>query len=118
MVFHFICWQTMCQLLQAQFAMIGLDHKVWLHDTVKYLLISIRINRPMKIVKKNVMDVDKLKKLIHLCDSIYMGKIFKAVFLLAFSDSYICQTSPLILLQHLTLQDIKLLEISYLPLNS
>ena len=62
---------------KAQFAIRGLD-------TVKYFLKSIRINRPMKIVKKNVMDVDTLNKLIHLCDSIYMGKIFEAVFLLAF----------------------------------
>ena len=69
---------------KAQFAIRGLDHKVWSHDTVKYFLKSIRINRPMKIVKKNVMDVDTLNSLIALCDSIYMGKIFKAVFLLAF----------------------------------
>ena len=37
---------------KAQFAMRGLDCKVWSHDTVKYFLKSIRIKRPMKIVKK------------------------------------------------------------------
>ena len=64
---------------KAQFTVRGLNHKVWSHGTVKYFLKSIRINRPMKIVKKNVMDVDTLNKLIHLCDSTW-GKYSKLCF--------------------------------------
>ena len=69
---------------KAHFVMNNLDYSVWCHKNVKYFLKSMKLTRPVKLPNRNVMDVQTLSKLINLCDSIYMGKIFKAVFLLGF----------------------------------
>ena len=69
---------------KAHFIMNNLDHSVWSHKTVKYFVKSLNLTRHIALPKINVIDVETLTKLIRLCDSIYMGKIFKAVFLLAF----------------------------------
>ena len=69
---------------KAHFTMNGLDHSVWSHKNVKYFLKSLKLTRPIVLPKRNIINVETLNKLIQLCDVMYMGRIFKAVFLLAF----------------------------------
>ena len=69
---------------KAQFRIRGLDYSVWSHENVKYFLKSLKLHRPLKVIKRNIMDVKILSKLICLCDLLYMGKIFKVVFLVGF----------------------------------
>ena len=69
---------------KANFTMHGLDYSIWEHPNVRYFIKSIKINRPIKVTKKNIIDLPTLLNIVTQCDSLYMGKIFKAVFLLAF----------------------------------
>ena len=45
---------------------------------------SIKLNRPVCLSTKNVISVETLHKIERCCDTLYMGPIFKAVFLVAF----------------------------------
>ena len=69
---------------KANFTMYGLDYLLWEHPNMQYFLKSIKINRPIKITRKNVIDLPTLSTIISHCDVLYMGKVYKAVFLLAF----------------------------------
>ena len=39
---------------KANFTMYGLDYSLWEHPNIRYFLKSIKINRPIKITRKNV----------------------------------------------------------------
>ena len=51
---------------------------------MRYLLKSVKINRPFVVTKKHIIDSALLNDIVIQCDTMYLGKIFKAVFLLAF----------------------------------
>ena len=63
---------------------------VWLagislyHHKIKLFLKAVRINHPLKPVKTNIMDVATLKQLSVLCSNIFMGSVYRAVFLVAY----------------------------------
>ena len=61
-----------------------MPYKVWHDPTVKYFIRSMKINRPMTITKRTLMDIHTLQKLVAACDEIYQGPVFKVVFLLGF----------------------------------
>ena len=69
---------------RAKFIMNGLQFELWDHPNVRYLLRSVRINRPIMVTKKHVIDLSTLHQMVALCEDMYLGQIFKAVFLLAF----------------------------------
>ena len=69
---------------KAKFTMYGLQFHLWDHPNVRYLLKSVKINRPIVVTKKHIIDLDVLNDIVTQCDSMYLGRIFKAVFLLAF----------------------------------
>ena len=70
--------------IKANFVMYGIDHSVMEHPRVKYFLKSMRINRPLSVPVRNVMSLQNLVDIVHLCDNILFGSVFKAVFLIAF----------------------------------
>ena len=70
--------------VKSRFCILGLNYKIWAHQNVKYFLKSVRINRPMKVVQRNIIDISTLRLLVQHCDSIYMGTVYKAIFLTAF----------------------------------
>ena len=70
--------------IKANFVMYGIDHSVMAHPRVKYFLKSMRINRPLSVPVRNVMSLQNLVDIVHLCDNILFGSVFKAVFLIAF----------------------------------
>ena len=70
--------------LKANFIMYGLDHSLIDHQKVKYFMKSVKINRPLVFVPRNIMSIHMLRKLIKMCDQVPCGSVFKAVFLIAF----------------------------------
>ena len=70
--------------LKANCIMYGLDHSLIDHQKVKYFMKSVKINRPLVVVPRNIMSIHMLKKLIKMCDQVPCGSVFKAVFLIAF----------------------------------
>ena len=69
---------------RAKFVMHGLHFPLWDHPNVRYMLKSVKINRPICITKKNIIDLQTLRQIVDHCDNMYLGQVFKAVFLLAF----------------------------------
>ena len=70
--------------IKAKFMVFGLQYWVLDDPRVKYFLRSLKVNRPLCVPRRNIMDIPTLRKLILLCDDIPMGSVFKALFLTAF----------------------------------
>ena len=70
--------------IKAKFMVFGLQYWVLDDPRVKYFLRSLKVNRPLCVPRRNIMDIPTLRKLILLCDDIPMGPVFKALFLTAF----------------------------------
>ena len=70
--------------IKVYFSMYGLNYAMLEDPRIRYFITSVRINRPLAIPKSNVMDIDVLKCLICLCNSIRMESVYKAVFLTGF----------------------------------
>ena len=47
---------------------------------MRYLLKSARINRPIYVAKKHIIDLPTLSQIVSQCDNMYLGQVFKAVF--------------------------------------
>ena len=61
---------------------------VFQNRRLQMLMHSISINATYTPRLKLVFTVDILKKLIHLCDTLVHGSIYKAIFLVAFLAIY------------------------------
>ena len=70
--------------IRASLIMYGLDYLYLDHPRVRYFVKALKINRPLAVIKRNVMSLDTLKRLTLLCDEIQFGFVFKPVFLIAF----------------------------------
>ena len=51
---------------------------------MRYLLKSVKINRPIVLTKKHIIDLAVLNDTVVQCDNMYLGEVFKVVFLLPF----------------------------------
>ena len=70
--------------LRANFIIHGLPSVFFDDKKLHYYVKSLRINPPLCISRCNIIGIQDLYSLVGLCDTIYMGKVFKTVFLLAF----------------------------------
>ena len=70
--------------IKAKFIMFDLDHAILDHPKVRYFVRSLKINRPLVVVKRNIMSLQVLSNLVKECNFIFAGKVFKAIFLMAF----------------------------------
>ena len=70
--------------IKAQFIMYDLNYCVFDHSKVKYYIRALKINCLHVMVKMNIMSLEVLKQLINECNFIYAGKVFQAIFLIAF----------------------------------
>ena len=70
--------------IKAKLIVYSLDHSLLKHHRVRYFLKSVHINRPLSIPSRNIMDLQTFRRLISLCDTITMGFVYKAVFLLGY----------------------------------
>ena len=51
---------------------------------VKLFLRSVQINRPLALSQKAIISSDMLLDIVLTCDRMYMGQVYKAVYLVAF----------------------------------
>ena len=70
--------------IRAKFVVLGLNPSALDHKKVKYYIRALKLNRPMSVTTHNIITLDMLLKIVHQCDLLYMGAVFKAVFLVAF----------------------------------
>ena len=70
--------------LKSRFIIYQLNHSVFENPQITYFIKALKINRPLKVVQRNIMTLSQLRALVALCDNIHCGQVFKAAFLLAF----------------------------------
>ena len=70
--------------IKAKFVIYGLPTKCLESRRIYYYVKSLRINRPLKISRCNIISIEDLYFLVAHCDELYMGQVFKALFLMAF----------------------------------
>ena len=70
--------------IKAKLSIYGVDISSFGHPQVKYFTRSLTLSAPLKISLKTVIDVHTLKAIVQKCETMYMGQIFKAAFLLSF----------------------------------
>ena len=46
--------------VKAKSIMFGANYKVWDHPNIKYFINSTKINRPLTIMRKNIIDISIL----------------------------------------------------------
>ena len=69
--------------IKAKFIMFDLDYSILEHPKVRYFVRSLKINGPLVVVKRN-MSLQVLNNLVKECNFIFAGRVFKAIFLMAF----------------------------------
>ena len=70
--------------IKAKFVIYGLPTKYLESKKNYYYVKSHRINRPLNISRCNIISIKDLYSLVSHCDELYMGQVFKALFLMAF----------------------------------
>ena len=70
--------------VKAKLVLLGLNTSPLDDRKIKYSVRALKLNRPINVTVHNIISLDILLKIVHQCDYIYMGKVFKAVFLVAF----------------------------------
>ena len=70
--------------IKAKFIVLGLNHSPLDHQKVKYYIRALKLNIPISVTSHNIITVQMLLKIVYQCDYLYMGKVFKAVFLVTF----------------------------------
>ena len=64
-------------------ALYGLDAQMFDHPKVKMILRSLQFNRPITLSQKAIIDIHLLHQIV-VTDSMYMGQIYKAIYLMPF----------------------------------
>ena len=66
-------------------AMLGLyGLPIAIFESPKIFMKSVQMNRPITVSIPSIIDIPMLHKIIAICDTMYMGQVFKALYLLAF----------------------------------
>ena len=70
--------------IKANLALYGLPTQLFQDPRIEYFQKSVTLYRPFNPSLKSIIDIDTLQLIIRMCDSTYMGQVFKAVYTLAF----------------------------------
>ena len=70
--------------IKTKFITLGLDVACFDDSRLKYYQTAVQLQSPMNVKLKKIINVPLLKSIVQLCDPMYMGQIFKAVYLLSF----------------------------------
>ena len=70
--------------IKAKLALFGLPTQIFQDPRIKYFQKAMVLRRPLKVQLKKIIDIHTLHLIVKVCDSTYVGKIFKAVYTLAF----------------------------------
>ena len=62
----------------------GLNNSAFDHFQVKMFLRSTKINRPLLLSTTAIINIPLLSRIVAACDTMYMGQVYKAVYLVAF----------------------------------
>ena len=76
--------QNYWSAIRAKFLLYDLNSCVLLDQRFRLYVKSLKINRPLVSVTRHIMTVYQLNYLSGLCDHIYMGPVYRAIFLVAF----------------------------------
>ena len=69
---------------KAKLVVLGLNTSPLDDRKIKYYVRALKLNRPINVTVHKIISLDILLKIVQQCDYIYMCKVFKAVFLVAF----------------------------------
>ena len=70
--------------LRSQFRILGLSIAPLSHHTITLALRSLALNVPVQRKTKGIFDIPILHAIIHICDTLPLGFIYKPLFLLSF----------------------------------
>ena len=70
--------------LKANFIMYDLEFHLLEHPRIRFFTKSLKINRPMSLVKRNIISLPTLQQLVQACHDLVSPFTFKAIFLVAF----------------------------------
>ena len=70
--------------IKTTLALYGLPTLPFSDPRIKCFQKAMVLHKPFKVQLKKVIDIPTLQLIVRLCDSTYMGQIFKAVYTLAF----------------------------------
>ena len=98
--------------IKAKLKIFSIPSQIFQDEKISYFLRSLRLNTPLKASLHNIIDIALLSNIVKECDNMYMGQVYKAMYLLGFFSFLRIsnlvphaqqQFSPL---KHLTPQDI------------
>ena len=70
--------------IKASCAIYDLNTHIFQDSRLKYYFKALALHKPFKVTLKKIVDIPTLILIANTCDSMYMGHIFKAFYLLAF----------------------------------
>ena len=70
--------------IKAKFIIHDLDTACFHNPRIKYFARSLALSAPSKITLKAVIDIPLLKRIVSRCNTMYLGMIYKAAFLLSY----------------------------------
>ena len=76
--------------LKAMFMLHNLPSVDFDHPQIRYFLKAARINRPLAVTQKHVLDISTLKRLIVLVSKLHNGVVYKTMFLVGSFGFFVC----------------------------
>ena len=70
--------------IKAKLSLYGIPVAIFQDPRIKYFHKAMILHQPFKAQLKKIIDIDTLQLIVRMCDSMYMGQIFKAVYTLAY----------------------------------
>ena len=70
--------------IKANFILYELPFAVLSHPKVKYFIKSLKINRPLTLKTRNLIDLQILRRLSEACLHLPQGQVYRVVFLTGF----------------------------------
>ena len=92
--------------IRSKFTTYGLSTVPLDDKKLPYFITSLKINCPLSITKCNIISIEDLYVMVACCDSLYMGLVYKTLFLLAIFGFLGYRTYVFTLLIHMIIQAI------------
>ena len=69
--------------VKAMLGLHGLPLAIFESPKIKLFIKSVQMNRPITVSIPAIIDISMLHKIIQVCNTMYMGQVFKALYLMA-----------------------------------
>ena len=70
--------------IKANYAVFNLSVTPFESQKVRYFIRALKLNAPLRVTLKEVIDIPTIREIVKQCDTMYMGQIFKSIYLLSF----------------------------------